>query len=101
MPAYRPDLRKKYSLKMPFPYLISTPKRWTSLKETGLLKGMHNLDITFSDFVDGNAPDIFYEGTDIQKDAIKDEETLREYLAILGEAYLYDTRATNRYYEQS
>ncbi len=73
-------------------------------QEEGLIRGVQNLKSSYSLFVEGNAPDILYEGTDSQKDAlfkssIKDENTLRQYLAIMGEAYLYDTTTTNRIYE--
>lgn len=103
-------LEKERQLEEAFPQEIVNPAEYERLekeeREEGLIKGAKNLDLTFSDFVAGNAPDLFYEGNDIHKDslfknAIKDESVLREYLAILGEAYLYDTRVTNRYYEQS
>ncbi len=102
-------LEKERQLEEALPREIVNPAEYERLekeeREEGLVKGAKSLDITFSDFVAGNAPDLFYEGNDIHKDslfknAIKDESVLREYLAILGEAYLYDTRATNRYYEQ-
>lgn len=102
-------LEKERQLEEALPREIVNPAEYERLekeeREEGLVKGAKNLDITFSDFVAGNAPDLFYEGNDIHKDSlfknvIKDESVLREYLAILGEAYLYDTRATNRYYEQ-
>ena len=75
----------------------------TEENESGLIRGVKNYGSTFSEFATGNAPDIFYEGTDVEKDstfkkAIESENTLRQYLAIMGEAYLYGTSATNREY---
>lgn len=63
-----------------------------------------NSDWTFADFVSMNAPEVAYTGTEQEKDtqfinAIDNEETLRRYLAIIGEAVHHNTTAVNAGYQ--
>ncbi len=102
-------LEEEIKLEKALSGLNETLKNWDKLEdegvEQGLVVGAGNLNSSYRLFVDGNSPDIEYLGNDTQRDAIfkkaiKDETVLRQYLAIMGEAYLYDTTITNREYEQ-
>ncbi len=103
-------LQKERELEESLPESDITPSDMERIEaeenEAGLIRGRKNLGSSYRLFVEGNSPDIIYEGKDTHKDtifknAIKDEATLRQYLAIMGEAYLYDTSATNRVYEDA
>ncbi len=103
-------LQKERELEESLPESDITPSDMERIEaeenEAGLIRGRKNLESSYRLFVEGNSPDIIYEGKDTHKDtifknAIKDETTLRQYLAIMGEAYLYDTSATNRVYEDA
>lgn len=70
------------------------------------IEGTQDLDLDWKSFVDKNRPEIEYDGTEEQKDAIfrkaiEDDVVLRRYLAIMGEALLHNTYSTNAFNEES
>lgn len=63
-----------------------------------------NTDWTFEEFAKANAPEVYYSGSELEKDnqfieAINNEETLRRYLAVLGEIIHHNTTVVNAGYQ--
>ena len=64
----------------------------------------NSYDWTYEEFVNANAPEVYYAGTELEKDnqfieALNNEETLRRYLAIIGEIIHHNTTAVNAGYQ--
>ena len=64
----------------------------------------NSYDWTYEEFVKANAPEVYYSGSELEKDnqfieSLNNEETLRRYLAIIGEIIHHNTTAVNAGYQ--
>ena len=64
----------------------------------------NSYDWTYEEFVNANAPEVYYSGTELEKDnqfieSLNNEDTLRRYLAIIGEIIHHNTTAVNAGYQ--
>ena len=64
----------------------------------------NSYDWTYEEFVHANAPEVYYSGSELEKDnqfieALNNEDTLRRYLAIMGEIVHHNTTAVNAGYQ--
>lgn len=64
----------------------------------------NSYDWTYEEFVKANAPEVYYSGSELEKDnqfieALNNEDTLRRYLAIIGEIIHHNTTAVNAGYQ--
>lgn len=64
----------------------------------------NSYDWTYEEFVNSNAPEVYYSGSELEKDnqfieALNNEDTLRRYLAIIGEIIHHNTTAVNAGYQ--
>lgn len=64
----------------------------------------NSYDWTYEEFVNANAPEVYYSGSELEKDnqfieALNNEDTLRRYLAIIGEIIHHNTTAVNAGYQ--